>query len=180
MLQSHSLRRTSMMLTRRSALPATETANLLRHHLWYERALVDSMERFFRIPNGTRAEAMRFFASLEKLLGEAKPPATVPGDGRLVFRRNPTVKGPMSAFGYDYFTDHYEAEREGAIRLLQYQGLRGSGGEYAYEVLNLVDGRRTAQVIRDAVSATYGPIPLEAVEEYLRALESIRVIEAVR
>jgi len=180
LLQSHSLRRTSMMLTRRSTLPAAETANLLRHHLWYERALVDSMERFFRIPNGTRAEAMGFFSSLEKLMGEAKPPATVPGEGRLVFRRNSALKGPMSAFGYDYFTDHYGAERERAIRLLQYQGLRGSGGEYAYEVLNLVDGRRTAQNIRDAVSATYGPIPLEAVVGYLRALESIRVIEAVR
>ena len=85
----------------------------------------------------------------------------------------------MSAFGYDYFTDHYGAERERAMRLLQFQGLRGSGGDYAYEVLNLVNGRRTAQDIRDAVSAIYGPVPLELVVEYLRALESIRVIEVV-
>jgi hypothetical protein len=46
--------------------------------------------------------------------------------------------------------------------------------------LNLVNGRRTAQDIRDFVSATYGPIPLELVVEYLRALESIQVIEAVQ
>jgi aminopeptidase YwaD len=98
----------------------------------------------------------------------------------LIFRRNAKLKGPMGAFGYDYFTDHYGAEREGSLRLLQFQGLRGSGGEYAYEVLNLVNGRRTAQEIRDFVSATYGPIPLEFVLEYLRALESIRVIEVVR
>ncbi len=123
---------------------------------------------------------MAFLTNMEKLLGEIKPPASPQGDGRLVFRRNPTVKGPMSAFGYDYFTDHYGSERERAIRLLQYQGLRGAGGEYAYEVLNLVNGRRTAQEIRDAVSATYVPIPLEIVMEYLRALESIRVIEAVK
>ena len=83
----------------------------------------------------------------------------------------------MSAFGYDYFSDHYGAERESALRLMQFQGLRGSGGEYAYEVLNLVNGRRTAQEIRDFVSATYGPVPLELVVEYLRALESIKVIE---
>ncbi|HYN25249.1 MAG TPA: hypothetical protein VES69_09425, partial [Pyrinomonadaceae bacterium] len=151
-----------------------------RFHLWHERALVDSMERFFRIPERTRTDAMPFLTNMEKLLGEIKPSAAPQGDGRLVFRRNPTVKGPMSAFGYDYFTDHYGAERERTIRLLQYQGLRGSGGDYAYEVLNLVDDRRTAQNIRDAVSATYGPIPLEVVVEYLRALESIRVIEAVR
>jgi len=180
LLQSHSLRRTSPMVARRAALPAAEAANLVRHHFWYEGALVDSMERFVFIPNDTRTEARAFLARLETLLGEVKPQATAQGDGRLVFRRNPTVKGPMSAFGYDYFTEHYGAEREGAIGLLQYQGLRGSGGDYAYEVLNLVDHRRTAQNIRDAVSATYGPIPLEVVVEYLRALESIRVIEAVR
>ena len=39
-------------------------------------------------------------------------------------------------------------ERERTIRLLQFQGLRGSGGDYSYEVLNLVNGRRTAQEIR--------------------------------
>jgi hypothetical protein len=82
----------------------------------------------------------------------------------------------MTIFGYDYFSDHYGVERERKLRLSQYQGLRGGAGEYAYEVLNLVNGRRTAQEIRDAVSATYGPIPLDAVVEYLRALESIGVI----
>jgi len=51
---------------------------------------------------------------------------------------------------------------------------------YTYEVLNLVNGRRTAQEIRDAVSATYGPVPLEVVVEYLRALESIHVIEIMK
>ncbi len=63
---------------------------------------------------------------------------------------------------------------------MRFQGLRGSGAEYAYEVLNLVNGERTAQEIRDFVSATYGPVPLEFVVEYLRALESIKVIEAVK
>ncbi|HEU4640084.1 MAG TPA: hypothetical protein VFS84_14625, partial [Candidatus Binatia bacterium] len=65
-------------------------------------------------------------------------------------------------------------------KLTQFQGSRGSGGEYAYEVLNLVNGTRNAQEIRDFVSAVYGPIPLELVVEYLRALESIKVIEAVK
>ena len=180
LLQTHSLRRASTALKRRAELPAAEVANLTRHHLRHERALVDSMERFFPVPTAMRAEATTFLAGLEKLLGEVRPPATAQGDGRLVFRRNPRVKGPMSAFGYDYFSDHYGAERERAVRLLQYQGLRGAGGEYAYEVLNLVDGRRTAQEIRDAVSAAYGPVPTEVVSEYLRALESIRVIEIVK
>jgi aminopeptidase YwaD len=51
----------------------------------------------------------------------------------------------MKAFGYAYLPDHLGEERTSTLRLLGHAGLRGSGGEYAYEVLNLVDGRRTAQ-----------------------------------
>jgi hypothetical protein len=47
-------------------------------------------------------------------------------------------------------------------------------------VLDLVDGRRTAQQIRDAVSAIYGPVPLEWVVEYLRALAEIEVVLPAR
>ncbi|HEU4508027.1 MAG TPA: M28 family peptidase [Pyrinomonadaceae bacterium] len=180
LLQSHSLRRTSTMLARRSALPAAEAANLTRFHLSSERALIDSMERFFPIPESTRNDATLFLNNIEKLTGEVKPATPAQGDGRLVFRRNTKLKGPMGAFGYDYFTDHYGAERERQLRLLRFQGVRGSGGEYAYEVLNLVNGRRTALDIRDVVSAVYGPVPLELVVEYLRALESIRVIEPTK
>lgn len=180
LLESHSLRRISTVLVRRATLSDEEAGNLTRYHLSQERMLVDSMERFFRIPQRTRDEANTFLTKLERLMGEVSPAPNAQGDGRLVFRRNAKVKGPMSAFGYDYFTDHYGAERERAIRLLQFQGLRGAGGDYGYEVQNYVNGRRTAQQIRDAVSATYGPIPLELVVEYLRSLESIRVIEAVK
>ncbi|HEY6306199.1 MAG TPA: hypothetical protein VI488_07030 [Candidatus Angelobacter sp.] len=42
---------------------------------------------------------------------------------------------------------------------LGYQGLWGAGEEYAYETLNFVDGQRNAELIRDAVSAEYGPFP---------------------
>ena len=179
-LQSHSMRRTSTMLARRAALSREEAEILTRFHVAHERALVDSMERFFRIPENTRADANAFLVNMEKLVGDAGRAPAAQGDGRLIFRRNAKIKGPMGAFGYDYFTDHYGAERESSLRLLQFQGLRGSGGEYAYEVLNLMNGQRNAQEIRDIVSATYGPVPLEWVLEYLRALESIRVIEVVR
>ena len=180
MLQVNGMRRHSIMLVRSFSLPAKEATNLMRFHLRRERALVDSMERFFRIPETTRADANAFLTNSENLLRGVKPAPAAEGNGRLVFRRNAEIKGPMSAFGYDYFTDHYGAERERSIRLLQFQGLWGSGGEYAYEVLNLVNGRHTVQDIRDIVSATYGPVELDLVLEYLRALESIRVIEAVR
>ncbi|HEX8251999.1 MAG TPA: hypothetical protein VF846_02535, partial [Thermoanaerobaculia bacterium] len=81
------------------------------------------------------------------------------------YRRNPTIKGTMGAFGYDYFAAHYPKAKE--IRL---------GEEYRYEALNLVDGARSVKEIRDALSAIYGPVPLEDVEQYLTALASIDVI----
>ena len=168
------------MLARRAALPAGESENLTRFHLSNERALVDSMERFFRIPENARNDASLFLTNLEKLVGEIRPAAAPHGDGRLVYRRNAQLKGPMSAFGYDYFTDQYGSERERTLRLLRFQGVRGSGGEYAYDVLNLVNGRRTVQDIRDVVSAVYGPVSLELVVEYLQALKSIRVIELAK
>ena len=108
------------------------------------------------------------------------PAATVArGDGLLIFRRNPAIRGTMGAFGYDYFTDKFGEAKATEIRLRRHQGLRGSGGDYSYEVLNLVDGKRNVQEIRDAVSAIYGPVPVDLVVEYLKALESIKVIERV-
>ena len=86
----------------------------------------------------------------------------------------------MSVFGYDYFEDKYGEQRAKKLKLLQYQGLRGGGEEYAYEVLNFVDGKRNSQQIRDAVSAEYGPVSLEAVVEYLKALEEIGVVKRVK
>ena len=83
----------------------------------------------------------------------------------------------MSVFGYNYLDDHY---RGAPPRLRSYQGLRGSGDEYAYEVLSLVDGKRTAREIRDVVSAEYGPVDVALVVEYLRALETAGVVRARR
>ena len=97
-----------------------------------------------------------------------------------VFVREPTPKGPLAVFGYDYFADHAKAAGIPEPKLLTYEGLWGSGEEYAYEVLNFADGKRNAQEIRDAVSAEYGPIPLELVVGYLRALEKIGLVEQVK
>ena len=63
-----------------------------------------------------------------------------------------------------------------APRLLSYQSQWGAGEEYAYETVNFASGKRNAQDIRDAVSAEYGPIPLEMIVEYLKALEKIGVV----
>ena len=56
----------------------------------------------------------------------------------------------------------------------------GAAEEYGYEVLNFADGKRNVEEIRDAVSAEYGPVPLELVMEYLKALEKIGAVELVK
>ncbi len=114
--------------------------------------------------------------------GAKELPATVKafGQGLMVVRRKTTPKGPLAVFGYDYFAEHAKAAGVATPKLLSYEGLWGAGEEYAYEVLNFADGKRNAQEIRDAVSAEYGPVPLEMVVEYLMALEKIGVIEQVK
>jgi aminopeptidase YwaD len=151
-------------------------ANQMRFYQWYERALFESMGRFFEIPPTIREKQNKISAFRDTPSGTTESTTVATGDSRLVFRRNPAIKGVMGAFGYDYFTDKYGAEKARSVRLLSFRGHRGSGGEYTYEVLNFVDGKRNVQQIRDSVSAVYGPVPLEQVLEYLRALESINVV----
>jgi aminopeptidase YwaD len=99
----------------------------------------------------------------------------------LRFRRKPEPRGPMAVFGYDYFEVEWAKRgHKTKPKLLEYEGLWAGGEEYAYEVLNFADGKRNAQEIRDAVSAEYGPVPLEMVEEYLKALEEIGVAEEMK
>jgi hypothetical protein len=152
---------------------------LAREGVDYEWATTNSLEGFLGIDRGL-ASFLSNAAGLASSIFTITPPPKAAGDGLLVFRRDRSAKGPMSVFGYDYFTDKYGEEKTRGLKLLRFEGLRASGGEYAYEVLNFVDGVRNAQQIRDAVSAEYGPIPLEYVIEYLQALESIGVIQRAK
>jgi aminopeptidase YwaD len=127
-------------LERRAAAMRRKDANVLRFAEWYDREAKESVHRFF---------------------GATVPVSLAKAD---TYRRNPKIKGPMSAFGYDYFDARYKGP---AIKL---------NGEYRFEALNLVNGQRTAQDIRDALSAIYEPVPLEDVVQYLDALASIDVI----
>jgi hypothetical protein len=149
--------------------------NLTLHHFRAERAIVASIEGFAALTATERGAAEQFLTGLERATAGSGSGVTAAAGG-VIYRRHPEVRGPMSVFGYDYLSDRYGEERARALGLFRYAGLWGSGGEYAYEVLNLVDGRRTPAQIRDAVSATYGPVPLALVVEFLGALEAAGVI----
>ncbi len=119
---------------------------------WYERKMFESLARF-----GMQADVRPLMPFPQR----KEPPRSGP-----IYRRNMNVKGPMSVFGYDYFADHYKQP----VKLT---------GDAAYEALNFADGTRTTSEIRDALSVIYGPVPLEDVEQYLAAAESIGVVNKV-
>ena len=97
-----------------------------------------------------------------------------------MWKRKNEPTGPLAVFGYDYFADHAKAAGVETPKLLNYEGLWGGGEEYAYEVLNFANGKRNVQQIRDAVSAEYGPVPLELVAEYLAGLEKIGIVDKIK
>jgi hypothetical protein len=51
------------------------------------------------------------------------------------------------------------------------------GGSLAFELVNFVDGKRTVAQIRDALSAQFAPVPVEAVGRYLDDLASLKLVE---
>jgi hypothetical protein len=160
--------------------PDDEAVMLFRAEGKYNRRAEDSYVDFVHGAVAVQVEknndAPRFLPMQKNL----PPEPIASGDGRLMFKRRSEPKGPLAVFGYDYFADRAKAAGVATPKLLSYEGMWGSGEEYAYEVLNFADGKRNAQEIRDAVSAEYGPVPFEMVVESLKALEKIGVVSEVK
>ncbi len=171
-------RRTATMLERRASLGAWDAAILTRQHFMTERAVVASMERFFHLPVAVQRAAESYVTQLEQAAREGTAAAALPSSaaGNVVYRRNASLRGPMSAMGYGFLSDKLGAKAS-ALRLPAYRGLYATGDYYAYEALNFVDGKRSVSEIRDALSAEFGPVPLELVAEYLSALESLTLVQ---
>jgi aminopeptidase YwaD len=92
----------------------------------------------------------------------------------LVYRR--TTRGPIND---DWLLDRLSAERrewylEGAGAELWRQGT------LRYEIVNYVDGNRSALEIRNAVSASWGLQPIDRVVDYLKDLETAGLLLATR
>jgi len=108
-------------------------------------------------------------------------PDEVKHEQSIFYKRKAAAKGPLVVFGYDHFAAEWMKHGdERKPRLLEYGGLWGEGEEYAYEVLNLVETAHSRARIWEEVSAEYGPVPLEMVVEYLKALEKIGIVEEVK
>jgi len=174
MLRRNALARSAELLAGRDDLEALDRVAVTGVHFAVERRKVHSVQRFATLDEADHDSAMAYLAELERLVA-APQVATLVAVKRneTVYERNPGVQGPMGAFGYSYLADKLGEDEAANLRLERYAG---NGGQYTYEALNFVDGRRTVSDIRDWLTAEIGPVPLELVEEYLDALESVGVI----
>ncbi|MFT5216507.1 MAG: aminopeptidase YwaD [Glaciecola sp.] len=169
------LNRTSALLSYCELLPIEEKENA-KYYFWkYEMDAFNSIKRYALVSKAQEKNYSDFISSLKSSIGSGKAITIINDKANKVYSRNMNVKGPLSVFGYDYFFDHYDASKP-TPKIYSYSGLKGSGGEYSYETLNLVNGKRTALEIRNQLSAEFGPIPFEVVLEYLEALNSIDII----
>ncbi len=82
----------------------------------------------------------------------------------------------MSGFGYSWLDDQLEKKGLPRPALLDRVG-PGDAASFAYEALNLVDGTRNVQDIRDFLSATIAPVPIKEVAEFLAGLEKVGLLE---
>jgi hypothetical protein len=177
MLERNALSRTATLLERRAQLNAIDAIAATDIYFTVERRKVHSVEPFATLSDEAHEDAVAYLDGLARLvaLPQIANVAAV-NRNQTVYERNPDIQGPMSAFGYSYLEDKLPEDEYADLKLRSHTGLWGSGYQYVYETLNFVDGNRTVSDIRDWLTTELGPVPLDYVEEYLAALESIDVI----
>lgn len=174
-LQQQVLVRSAKLLEYCNLLSTEESENA-KYYFWvYETNLLNSIKSYVTEEDSSLKKYSDYLKQLQNAIGHGKSITISNANAKRVYTRNASVKGPMSVFGYNYFFDHYGNENA-RPKIFEFTGVRSSGSEYAYEALNLVDGKRTVQNIRNVLSAEFGPIPIEHVEEYLNALKQIKIL----
>ena len=161
-LRSEALERRAAMFRKAATADAEQAAILARHADRYDAAEAASLARFGMAGTGT--------------LPTAATSAGGAGAAATIYRRKPEPKGPMDGFGYSWLDDHLKRARLARPALLDRPSPR-DGPSFGYEALNLVDGQRNVQDIRDELAATVAPAPLAEIADYLAALEKVGLIE---
>lgn len=175
LMKEQVLNRAYQMLKFADALPKEEAENL-KHYFWlHEMEAFQSIAPYAALRESQIEDYRSYLEQLKVVVGEGAPAKSNEPNSSLIYHRNSEIKGGMFSFGYDYFTDNFGKEKP-RPQLFSYQGIRGTGSEYTYETLNLVNGKNTVTDIRNILSAEFGPVPISLVQGYLEALESIKVI----
>jgi hypothetical protein len=170
--------------TATAAMPVggSEAVNIVGQALLREQRRLRSMTRFLKIDQSDHLD--RLSAGLSEtakgLLRTLMPPSEVDRFAEADFRlppkdkrvpvRNRDIKGPLPPNG-DWMMEHAGA----AAGNIAIAGLPHSD-DITYEIVNFIDGIRTATEIRDAVSAEFEPVDQRLVSEYLDVLVKARAV----
>jgi aminopeptidase YwaD len=172
-----------------------EARNLVDQSLLRERGTLHSVVEFTGGAADTDAEAGKavsdqavnfqsWIDSRAKLRGAtgSAPSAAWAGDSDA--KRIPVRIGEFGPLTYqndNVLLARLGKERYGKIKLInaehtQLLSVQDQSELYAYEIVNFVNGQHTVGEIRDAVSAEYGPLPVNLVADYLNACAEAGVI----
>ncbi|MCJ7467889.1 MAG: DUF4910 domain-containing protein [Maribacter sp.] len=158
----------------------TEEEENAKYYFWLaEIERFNSIKPYAGISTAMDVDYKKYISNLQISIGEGNPIEKLEVENSIIYARNDQLKGGMLYFSYDYFLDHYGTKKKQPL-LLSYSGIRGGGGEYSYEALNLVNGENTLSEIRNILSTEFGPVAIGHVKEYLEALESIDVIKRLK
>jgi hypothetical protein len=159
-----------------AAAPPEAAANLWRHRIDHQQGVFESVARFAPVPPTLEADSGRFLRNLRSAMTSAASPLPRAGSAEeaIVYRRAAQPRGPMYGFGYSWLEDRLGAENLPRPALLDRAA--GPGPSFAWEALNLVDGRRNVAAIRDDLVASIGLVPAEEVAQYLGTLERLGIL----
>ena len=80
----------------------------------------------------------------------------------------------MNVYYYDYVADRADAADLAIVRKVSSMP---RGDILLYEILNLVDGKRSIEDITDYLDAAYEDVPIDCVTDYLKLLNKVGVVD---
>jgi aminopeptidase YwaD len=172
-----------------------EARNLVNQALLRERGTLHSVVEFTGGAADTDTEAGKavsdqavnfqsWIDARAKLRGATGSAPRAPWAGDSDAKRIPVRIGEFGPLTYqndNVLLARLGKERYGKIKLInaehtQLLSVQDQSELYAYEIVNFVNGQHTVGEIRDAVSAEYGPLPVNLVADYLNACAEAGVI----
>jgi aminopeptidase YwaD len=173
-----------------------EAANLIHQTLERELATLHSLVKFTGAPPASDREQAQALTNQATELqswidkqararGATEAVPSAPWTGSAEAKRVPIRVGEFGPLTYqndNVLLARLGKERYAKIKLInsdatQLLNVRDQSELYAYEIVNFVNGKSTVGEIRDAVSAEYGPLPVNLVSDYLDACVAAGVMQ---
>jgi aminopeptidase YwaD len=172
-----------------------EARNLLRQGLRRELATLSSLLRFAgsNPPDSAHEKALAdqvttfeaWIDSQAKARGAQGAQAKAVWAGEAAAQKIPVRVGDFGPLTYqndNVLQARLAPERMAKIKLLNSEATpllntQDLSELYAYEIVNFVDGKRSVGEIRDAVSAEYGPVAIDLVDDYLNACKEAGLMQ---